>query len=148
MLSLWITSAKEEANVTIEPSVADANHETEKANTINMQFLEQFRELDPLGGLGLIKQIMQVYLDTAGDTLQQIELAVAVGDADGLRRGAHTLKSSSANVGAETLSGFFQRLEALGREGKIEEAKVLLKEMNHAYTQATQDIRTLVEEVA
>jgi HPt (histidine-containing phosphotransfer) domain-containing protein len=76
--------------------------------------------------------------------LQQIEEAVAAGDADGLRRTAHTLKSSSANVGAEALSGIFRQLEALGKEGRLAEANSLLGEMRQAYEHAAREIRALL----
>ncbi len=115
-------------------------------SAINLQFLEQIQELDPAGGSGLIRQIMQVFLESTGDTLRQIDQAVAMGDADGVRRGAHSLKSSSANVGAETLSELFRQLEVLGREGKLAAANPLLGEMRQAYQLATREIHELLGE--
>jgi two-component system sensor histidine kinase/response regulator len=43
-----------------------------------------------------------------------------------VRRAAHALKSSSANVGAEQLSAFCREIESLGRSGSVEAAKALL----------------------
>ncbi len=40
-------------------------------------------------------------------------------DAKGLARAAHTLKSSSAQVGAESLAGICKELEACARSGEL-----------------------------
>ena len=49
-------------------------------------------------------------------------------DADALRKAAHGMKSSSANVGAERLAALCKELEMIGRSGTIEEdARPLLK---------------------
>jgi signal transduction histidine kinase/CheY-like chemotaxis protein len=143
-LGQWMAPATDKPAGPIEAGTADNALEEKDGGAINMQFLEQFRELDPSGGTGLIKKIMQVFLDSSGDTLRQIDQAVAAGDADGLRRGAHTLKSSSANVGAKTLSGLLWQLETLGREGQLEAAAPLLDEMRQAYQQAVREIHDLL----
>jgi two-component system sensor histidine kinase/response regulator len=44
-----------------------------------------------------------------------------------LRKAAHALKSSSANVGAEQLATLCRELEALGRKETVDGAKPLLK---------------------
>jgi two-component system sensor histidine kinase/response regulator len=142
MLARWLTPATHDPSAANNLATADAAAAEESERALNMQFLQQFQELDPSGGL--IKKIMQIFLDTAGDALRQIEQAVAAGDADGLRRGAHTLKSSSANVGAERLSRVFRQLEALGKEGRLEEATALLGEMRQAYEHAAREIRALL----
>ncbi len=144
MLARWLTPPTHDPAAANNLATADAAAAEESERAINLQFLQQFQELDPSGDL--VKKIMQIFLDTAGDALRQIEQAVAAGDADGLRRCAHTLKSSSANVGAETLSKVFRQLEALGKEGSLEEAKSLLGEMRQAYEHAARDIRALLAE--
>lgn len=144
-LRQWMPLATDQPGAETQTSTPDIAPEEKKSAAINRQFLKQFQELDPEGGQGLIRQILQVFQDTSGATLCQIDQAVAAGDADGLRRGAHTLKSSSANVGAETLSGLFRQLEAVGWEGTLEAAGPLLGEMRQAYAQATREIHELLE---
>ena len=48
--------------------------------------------------------------------------AAGRGDADVLRMAAHTLKSSSANVGAVALSSCCKELETRAKEGRVEGA--------------------------
>jgi HPt (histidine-containing phosphotransfer) domain-containing protein len=118
----------------------------ERASALNMGFLDQFRELDPTGGLSLVKDIMRVYLDTTPAMLPQVEQAVAAEDGEALRRAAHFLKSSSANVGADRLAELFRRLEVMGRERELAEAKSLLDPLRRAYDDATVAIRRVMAE--
>jgi len=127
-------------------SATGASIREERDSALNMQFLDQFRELDPGGGLGLIKEIMTVYLDNSLALLRQVEQGLIAGDADALRRAAHSLKSSSANVGAERLSRLFLKLEALGRDGQLTAAMPLLDQTRRAYAEATAEMRELVRE--
>ena len=127
-------------------SATGASIREERDSALNMQFLDQFRELDPGGGLGLIKEIMTVYLDNSLALLRQVEQGLIAGDADALRRAAHSLKSSSANVGAEKLSRLFLKLEALGRDGQLTAAMPLLDQTRRAYAEATAEMRELVRE--
>ncbi len=114
--------------------------------SLNLQFLEQLRELDPSGGMDLARQILQVYLDSTGDLVRQAEQAIAAGDADSLRFAAHTLKSSSLNVGAETLSDLFKQLEGLGRVANLDGAGALIDLARQEYTQVLKEIRALLEQ--
>ncbi|MFZ4535559.1 response regulator [Propionivibrio sp.] len=145
-LTQWMTPAIDHAAGTIQTTAADTVLEEKDGRAINLQFLEKLRELDPTGGRGLIKQILRVFLESTADTLRKIDQAVAVGDADGLRRGAHNLKSSSANVGAQTLSGLFRQLEALGRDGNLEQAEPLLGAMRQAYELVALEMHALLGE--
>ena len=108
--------------------------------------LEALRELDPDGGMGLAREIMRTFLASAQQRVEHIEQAIASGDSEILGQAAHALKSSSANVGAETLSGLYKQLEKLGRERRIDEARVLLDEVRKEHQRAVSDMQTLLTE--
>jgi CheY-like chemotaxis protein/HPt (histidine-containing phosphotransfer) domain-containing protein/anti-sigma regulatory factor (Ser/Thr protein kinase) len=110
---------------------------TEQKNSVlDTKALDQLRELDPTGGTGLIQQIVAAFFDSVGDTVARIEAAVEANHAENLRMAAHALKSSSANVGARTLSDICRQLEACGREERMAEAQPLFDRMREAYAQA------------
>jgi HPt (histidine-containing phosphotransfer) domain-containing protein len=70
--------------------------------------------------VGFVRELVETYL---GDTPSQFEAmtaAVEADDAAGLVRPAHTLKSSSATVGAMRLSSVARELEMLGRSGTLQ----------------------------
>ncbi len=96
--------------------------------------------------MGLARRILQIYLDSSGPLMTQIEQAIAASDADTLRRAAHSLKSSSANVGAETLSSLFKGLEGLGKDGKLDQASMTFAETRREYERVVIEIRTLLVE--
>ena len=125
----------------------DAAQAEEDEAAIDRGFLEQFRELDPAGGLALADRILGVYLDTCGKSFTQIEEATAAGDGEGLRRAAHSLKSSSGNVGAKRLYALLREFEGLGRDGGIEAARARLDELRHAFARACAELRALREEI-
>jgi HPt (histidine-containing phosphotransfer) domain-containing protein len=58
-----------------------------------------------------------------------ITQAAASGDAEALRRHAHSLKSSAASVGALSLSECAARLEAAARDGDTTVVPALLHEL-------------------
>ena len=59
------------------------------------------------------------------EQLDQIESAIANGDAASLNHAAHSLKSSSAYVGVVKLAEILYELEKLGKEGSTEGASPL-----------------------
>ncbi|WP_256448797.1 response regulator [Candidatus Nitrotoga sp. M5] len=148
VLSRWLQSKTEGRVAPSEVTVVNKPASTSRTAAINTKFLDQLRELDPSGGFGLVRQILQVYLDSTGSTVRQVEQALATGDFDALCRAVHSLKSSSANVGAETLSGMFRQLEGLGREGKLDESSVIFCAARREYDQAVNEIRNLLVECA
>ncbi|MBL8407073.1 MAG: Hpt domain-containing protein, partial [Candidatus Accumulibacter sp.] len=58
--------------------------------------------------------------------LAQIRAAADAGDAEALRKAAHGMKSSSANVGADALAALCKALEMIGRSSTVEGARPLL----------------------
>jgi HPt (histidine-containing phosphotransfer) domain-containing protein len=69
-----------------------------------------------------VDDLVQTYLADAPAHLADIDAALAADDAAGLVRPAHTLKSSSATVGALRLSARARRLEMAGRSGALDPA--------------------------
>jgi len=59
------------------------------------------------------------YLDESEVRMMRLRQALAGGDATTVTYEAHTLKSSSANLGAQTFSDLAKRFEDIGREGNL-----------------------------
>jgi HPt (histidine-containing phosphotransfer) domain-containing protein len=87
-------------------------------STLQQEALQAIREL---GGdsQDLLQQIVQLYFDAAPGLLQQMNSGFASGDLAAIRNAAHSLKSSSANLGATELSKMCGQLEAAARTGAI-----------------------------
>ncbi len=67
-----------------------------------------------------VRELVQTFLAETPEQMQAIDAAVEADDADALVRPAHTLKSSSATVGAMRLSSVARELEMAGRSGSLE----------------------------
>lgn len=97
---------------------------------INPRALDAIRHLPgPNGGM-LVQKVIGAYLADAPARLVQLRAAVDAGDAEALRKAAHALKSSSANVGAEQLAALFRELEALGRNATVDGAGTLVASLD------------------
>lgn len=142
----WLAMAKQASTeeASLQPAPSDSAVPTP---AINLNVLETLRELDPEGGMGLARQIMQTFLDSAQQRVDHVEQAIASGDNELLGQAAHALKSSTANVGAETLSGLYKQLEKLGREQRIDEASDLLNEVRREHLRAVSDMQAMLLEV-
>jgi signal transduction histidine kinase/CheY-like chemotaxis protein len=88
-------------------------------------------------GTELLARISQTYLAAAPSLVAELRRAVAARDAAALAASAHTLKSSSANVGALRLSHLAAELEALGRAGSWNGISELSDAFDQEYTAAT-----------
>jgi HPt (histidine-containing phosphotransfer) domain-containing protein len=71
------------------------------------------------GDRAFVVELINAYLADGPAQVDAIEAAVAADDAGALVRPAHTLKSSSATVGAQRLAAASRELEMAGRSGSL-----------------------------
>jgi HPt (histidine-containing phosphotransfer) domain-containing protein len=84
--------------------------------------LADLRALDPGGQARLVHRVLQTYQNSLGRLVEQLGTARAAGAWDQAARVAHTLKSSSASIGALELSGLCADIERHVREGDTAQA--------------------------
>jgi HPt (histidine-containing phosphotransfer) domain-containing protein len=70
--------------------------------------------------------LIKIYLDSSPDLMEKIRVAVAASDGPSLTKAAHSLKSSSKNVGANKFAALCADLEQVGRDYAMEKAASLL----------------------
>ena len=71
------------------------------------------------GDRAFVVELINAYLADGPAHVDAIEAAIAADDPAALVRPAHTLKSSSATVGAQRLAAVSRELEMAGRSGTI-----------------------------
>ena len=96
--------------------------------SVNRRALDAIRALMGAGGDALARKVILAYLESMPEGLARMKAAAEAGDAEGLRRVAHSMKSGSANVGAERLSRMCKSLETIGATGKVDGSQPLLEE--------------------
>jgi CheY-like chemotaxis protein/HPt (histidine-containing phosphotransfer) domain-containing protein len=100
---------------------------------LDRQILDSLRDMAGPKAAAMLSLIIGNYLEDAPERLQEIREAVAQGDPEGLRQGAHSMRSSSANLGALTLANLLKELENLGRAGTTANAQTLLTQVEKEY---------------
>jgi HPt (histidine-containing phosphotransfer) domain-containing protein len=72
--------------------------------TLDAAALARLRELDPEGRLGVVERVLKAFETSLSRMIGQLQAERAGGNAGVVAAVAHTLKSSSASVGALALS--------------------------------------------
>ena len=88
--------------------------------------MAELRALDPDGKAQLVKRVLATYQASLAKLVAQLQLARGEGAWDQVSRVAHTLKSSSASIGALTLSSLCAEIERLLRAGDSNGAQPLI----------------------
>ena len=105
--------------------------------------------LQRLGGDKLVVQMIRLYLENAGERLGQIDAGLGNdADLDETRRGAHSLRSSAANVGALRVSALAGELESVAEAGDREAARRLRDPLADALAAARSRLDAVREELA
>ena len=81
--------------------------------------IERLRQLDPTGKQGVVERVLRAYEASLSRHLDDVAQALVAHDADRMARAAHTLKSSSAAVGALAFSQQCADVEHLLRADKV-----------------------------
>src|SRR5439155_174278 len=77
----------------------------------DVNVLDELRSMQQAGKPDFLQQVIRLYLADTQRLLAAMRGALENADASTLHRGAHTLKSSSANVGALKLAELCKMLE-------------------------------------
>lgn len=111
-----------------------------ESQIIDPQALDRLREW---GGDKLAGQMVRLFLKNSGTRMDQIRDGVNGDDVQEIERGAHSLKSSAANIGAELLRTLATRVESNALEGDLAGARTLLPELEDAYSNAMQELQEI-----
>ena len=90
--------------------------------------------------------LVRTYLGNSPNYLEQIRAAIDSGDVKAVVLPVHSLKSSSANVGATQLSDFAKQLEKLARHGSLPEVEAGYGPLVDHFRRAEAELRRLIGE--
>ncbi len=99
---------------------------------LDLAVLAALRELGGNDEPDLADELMLLFLEDSTRRVRVLEDALASGDRTGLLRTAHTLRSSSTNVGARRVARICAELEILAREGAVRDAAFRVRELARA----------------
>jgi HPt (histidine-containing phosphotransfer) domain-containing protein len=115
-----------------------------EAPAINPQALEDLRTLSPGDGDAFLREIVALYLSDTPAQLAKLDRSLAAGDAEGFTRAAHSLKGSSANLGASAVRSAAERLERCARHEGLAGVQPLLVETKAEFARACAELQQLL----
>lgn len=130
-----------ELEVEPDSELANGAGEAEAFKIIDLEALEALQEI--LGDEFIT--ILKRYRESTPDLMHKIRDALKDRDLAAMAGAAHSLKSSSANVGAMRLSEYARQLEHLGREGKGSKIKPAYTGLVEAYRGAMSELGKIIE---
>jgi HPt (histidine-containing phosphotransfer) domain-containing protein len=94
---------------------------TDSPRSVDPTALDRLLEMTG-GDPEFVDELVQTFLDDAADQFAAMRRAAEAGAIDELVRPAHSLKSNSANMGADRLGELCRALEADARSGSVDRA--------------------------
>lgn len=118
-------------NATLSPFVAAATAPAgdAAATVLDAKALANLTQLDPTGASRLMQRVLTTYRGSLERLLSQLTHARQQSDTASLRLVTHTLKSSSASVGALALSALCGDAEKAIREGRLDKLSPMLDQL-------------------
>lgn len=114
-------------------STPDAQEVIDPEDVIDLVALDGFRQFDSDDGPSLLAQLIEVFLQNTPTILTAIETGIVNQIPPDVMRGAHTLKGSCSNFGANRLREACFRLEQLAAGGSLEGADSMLRQIRREF---------------
>jgi len=119
---------------TPEPPAPPVEPPSEAAEPIlDATVLENFRQLQEPGEPDVVAQLIDLFLRELPDKLAAAQDALTNRDAARLAKAAHTLKGSSANIGARRAARVCLELEQLAKANRLDDAEQTFARLQQEY---------------
>jgi HPt (histidine-containing phosphotransfer) domain-containing protein len=116
------------------------------ALVIDPQAIENLRALDP-GNDEFLREIVGIFLDDTPRRITELEESLAAKDTAKFTRAAHSIKGSSANLGAMALRALAENLEHESRKTGLEGVGPQVAALKTEFGRAQTELRKLVPAV-
>lgn len=111
-------------------------------SVIDPAALERLRDW---GGGKLMAQMVRLFLENSPARMEQIRAGLEGGEVGLAEKGAHSLKSSAANVGALAVRDLAAAMEAVAARGDLGQARDDLADLEAAYSAACNALQDIIE---
>jgi HPt (histidine-containing phosphotransfer) domain-containing protein len=118
--------------------------EPAEGGVIDPATIKGLRELGGEDEPGLLGELIEMFLEDAPERMRDITEGIAAGDIGRVERGAHTLKSSSANIGALGLSDLCRRIVESSRTNHPERLPELCSASEQSLRDASLALRSIL----
>ena len=146
ILGQWLPQI--ERTVARIESASDAVADDEDAPILDRSVLDRIRALQQPNTPSVLAQVIDIYLEDSPEMIEALKQALYGGDMDVLTETAHSLKSSSANLGASRLSSLCKELELRGKTGNHEDLAALVERIDAEFGSAQSGLQSELEQIA
>ena len=134
LLGRWLARARpasiDTTPVTKQEDVADPSASVvpsmtavTNSSTLDSAALARITALQRDGSPDLLGHLINLFLGSTARLMTDLESGITTADAEKVRRAAHTLKSSAANLGGTALAALSAEIEQFAVNGRLEEVK-------------------------
>ena len=142
VLSRWMPEAPP---VAAAPAVPVPEKSAAK---LDPQTLDTIRTVGGADNPGFLAKLIRLYLENSGTLLGAMRQALEAGTVEELRRAAHSLKSSSAHLGALALSDLCRELEKDSVSGMPVDASARVTSIETEFAAVSQALASVLENEA
>jgi HPt (histidine-containing phosphotransfer) domain-containing protein len=111
---------------------------------IDPQAIENLRSLNPDDNDEFLREIANIFLEDTPLRIAELEQSHAAGDIAKFTRAAHSIKGSSANLGAMALRAVAERLEHQARTDGVANGAPLIAEIKAEFSRAEAELLKLI----
>ncbi len=112
---------------------------------LDPQVIESLRALNPGDNGAFLRELASLFLDDVPLRLSELTGSLASGDRATFTRAAHSIKGSSANMGAVALRDAAERLEDQARRAGLVEVQPLIAAIGAEFDRTKVALRALTE---
>jgi len=144
MLDKWINASEDNAETLKSHNVLSIQDKESDEKAINSQVLNDLRKMQRPGQPDIVIKFMQLFLKNSDKLMQAMRNGLEQSDMKAVAVAVHTLKSSSANLGAFRFSGIASEVEVLARENEKEQVILKAAELEESYADIINEIHAYV----
>lgn len=93
-----------------------------------------------IGDKEFLVELIDIFLEQAEGLVQEIKLAVDLGNAETLTKVAHKLKGSCLNLGANKLGNICQELENISKDEDFSNVNNIVEPLDSVYQQTCSEL--------
>jgi len=100
---------------------------------LDVDTLNSIRALQNPKSPNILEQLFEIYHGSASELIKELSSSIQNESYGSIRNSAHSLKSSSGNIGARRIFELSAKLEEMGRDEEIDGASKILEEIEHLF---------------
>ena len=114
------------------------------SSVIDPQAIENLRALNPGDNDEFLREIAGIFLEDTPQRIVELEESLAARDTAKFTRAAHSIKGSSANLGAMGMRAVAEKLEHHARTEGLEGVTALVSEVKSEFARANAELSKLI----